>query len=413
MSHLPSPSKNNRELSDEVTHQATIEHLRDHLPLAVNGTKASTEMVLDVLVHAAVKGQSIEASCAELAGSADSNTLRDYVNEAFGEEMLEDVEKRVNEALVSRLPKKVKKKSQEIVIDIHDQAFYGQSSRLLKYASRGQAKAGTTYFYRIATAYLIVQGMRITLGVIFVHSGMSLAQCVIQLIKLVKAQTIKPGCLFLDRGFASIEVYRCLQRRRIPALIACPIRGKDKGTKALCKGRQSYTTFHTFSSQSQGTFTSTVAVVRSYTHTSQRGQPKQRKAAWFLYVLIHLTLSPQAVHARYRYRFGIEASYRQMRQVRARTTSRNPVLRFLFMALGFILLNFWLALRFRFCQRPSRGRAGHSLDNALFRLTRFAAFLSQAIQRVYGSVVAITALVLPLQTKKTTKCQNQPRQSAA
>jgi hypothetical protein len=221
MSHLPSPSKNNRELSDEVTHQATIAHLRDHLPLAVKGTKASTEMVLEVLVHAAVKGQSIEASCAELAG-ADSNTLRDYVNEAFCEERLEEVEKRVNEALVSRLPKKVKKKSQEIVIDLHDQAFYGQSSTLLKYASRGQAKAGTTYFYRIATAYLIVQGMRITLGVIFVHSKMSLAQCVIQLIKLVKAQNIKPGCLFLDRGFASIEVYRCLQRRRIPALIACP-----------------------------------------------------------------------------------------------------------------------------------------------------------------------------------------------
>ena len=396
MRQLPSPHKDNKELNDEMTRQATIAHLREHLPLAVNGTKASTEMVLDVLVHAAVKGQSIEASCAELAGSAHSNTLRGYVNEAFCEEMLEEVETRVNEALVSRLAKKVKKKSQEIVIDLHDQPFYGHSGKMVKYASRGQAKAGTTYFYRIATAHLIVQGMRITLGVIFVHSKMSLAQCVLALVKLVRAQKIKLGCLYLDRGFASTEVYRCLQRQRIPALIACPIRGKDKGTKALCKGRQSYTTKHTFSSQTQGAFTATVAVVRSYTHTSQRGQPKQRKAAWFLYVLIHLKLSPQAVHARYRYRFGIEASYRQMRQVRARTTSRNPVLRFLFMALGFILLNLWLALRFRFCQRPSRGRAGRSLDNALFRLTRFAAFLSQAIQRAYRSVVAIHATVLPL-----------------
>lgn len=396
MRQLPSPHKDNKEINDEMTRQATIAHLREHLPLAVNGTKASTEMVLDVLVHAAVKGQSIEASCAELAGSAHSNTLRGYVNEAFCEEMLEEVETRVNEALVSRLPKKVKKKSQEIVIDLHDQPFYGHSGKMVKYASRGQAKAGTTYFYRIATAHLIVQGMRITLGVIFVHSKMSLAQCVLALVKLVRAQKIKLGCLYLDRGFASTEVYRCLQRKRIPALIACPIRGKDKGTKALCKGRQSYTTKHTFSSQTQGAFTATVAVVRSYTHTSQRGQPKQRKAAWFLYVLIHLKLSPQAVHARYRYRFGIEASYRQMRQVRARTTSRNPVLRFLFMALGFILLNLWLLLRFRFCQRPSRGRAGRSLDNALFRLTPFAALLSQAIQRAYRSVVATHATVLPL-----------------
>jgi len=396
MSQLPTPSNHNRELKDDVAHQATIEHLREHLAIEVKGSKASTEMVLNVLVHAAVNGQSIEASCAELAGSADSNTLRAYVNQAFQVELLDEVERRVNDALVSELPKKLKKKAQEVVIDIHDQAFYGKAERLLKYASRGQAKQGTTYFYRIATVYLIHQGMRVTLGIIFVHSGMSLAHCVVRFINQVKAQKIKLGCLFLDRGFASIEVYRCLQRRRIPALIACPIRGKDKGTKALCQGRQSYTTKHTFHSTEQGNCTTTIAVVRSYTHTGQRAQAKQRKAAWFLYVLIHLTLSPQAVHARYRYRFGIEASYRQMRQVRARTNSRNPVLRFLFMALGFILLNLWLRLRFRFCQRPTRGSAGRSLIETRFRLNRFTAFLAQSIERIYGSVVAIVALGLPL-----------------
>jgi hypothetical protein len=81
MRQLPSPSKNNRELSDEVTRQATIEHLREHLPLNVNGTKVTTEMVLEMLVYAAVNGQSIEASCAALVGSADSNTLRDEVKQ--------------------------------------------------------------------------------------------------------------------------------------------------------------------------------------------------------------------------------------------------------------------------------------------------------------------------------------------
>jgi hypothetical protein len=164
MRQPPSPHKNSRELSDEVTRQTTIEHLREHLPLEVKGRKATTEMVLDVLVYAALNGQSIEASCAALVGSADSNTLRDSVNEAFCETMLEEVEKRVNEAFVAKLPKKLRKKPQEIVIDLHDQAFYGTAEGLLKYASRGQAKAGTTYFYRIATVYLIAQGMRVTLG---------------------------------------------------------------------------------------------------------------------------------------------------------------------------------------------------------------------------------------------------------
>jgi len=396
MSQLPSPTKHNKGLSDEVTRQATIEHLRAHLGVEVRGTKASTEMVLEVLVHAAVNGQSIEASCAALAGSADSNTLRGYVNEAFGEGLLDEVEERVNQALVSELPKKAKRKPQEIVIDLHDQAFYGKAEGLLKYASRGQAKAGTTHFYRIASAYLIHQGLRFTLAVVFVHSGMSLAQCIVRLLNRLKAQKLKLGCLFLDRGFAGIEVYQCLQRRRIPAIIACPIRGKDKGTRALCHGRCSYLTRYTFQSQDQGRWTTLVAVVRTYTQTGKRGHSKQRKAAWFLYVLIALQLSPQAVHARYRYRFGIETSYRQMRQVRARTNSRNPVLRFLFMALAFILLNLWLVLRFRFCQRPTQGRAGRSLFQARFRLARFASFLAQAIERIYGTVLAIAAHSLPL-----------------
>lgn len=397
MSQLPSPRKDSKELSSEATRQATIEHLKKHLPLEVKGRKATTEMIVEVLVHAAVNGQSIEASCAALSRSADSNTLREYVNEAFNDSLLDEVEKRVNEALVSQLPKKLRKKPHELVIDLHDQPFYGKVGGLLKYASRGQAKQGTTYFYRIATAYLVSQGMRLTLAVVFVHSGMSLAACIVRLLKQAKAQKVKLGCLFLDRGFAGIEVYRCLQRRRIPALIACPIRGKDKGTRGLCTGRQSYTTSHTFRSQEQGNFTAKVVVVRSYTHTGQRGQPKSRKATWFLYVLIHLSLSPQAVHARYRYRFGIESSYRQMRQLRARTNSRNPVLRFLFMALAFILLNIWLVLRSRFCQSPQRGGTGRSFDEARFRLARFTSFLSHAIEHIYGLVSAIVALVLPLE----------------
>jgi putative transposase len=50
----------------------------------------------------------------------------------------------------------------------------------------------------------------------------------------------------------------------------------------------------------------------------------------------------------YRQRFGIETSYRQMNQVRARTTSRQPVIRLLLVGLAFILFNLYIANRQRF-----------------------------------------------------------------
>lgn len=62
---------------------------------------------------------------------------------------------------------------------------------------------------------------------------------------------------------------------------------------------------------------------------------KQRK--WLAFVLVNLDWNPQQVHRKYRRRFGIEASYRLLRQVKVLTNSRNPVLRFL--GLGLLMQN--------------------------------------------------------------------------
>ena len=49
-----------------------------------------------------------------------------------------------------------------------------------------------------------------------------------------------------------------------------------------------------------------------------------------------------AFHYEYRRRFGIETSYRQMRQARIYTCTRSPRLRLFFLGLGLILRNTWV-----------------------------------------------------------------------
>ena len=395
---LSSPTKNHKALSDDMTRQATVACLKEHLELDIQGTKATTEMALDIMMHAASVGQSIEASCAELE-SADSNTIRDYLNQAFRAETLGNLEAQVNAALAHELPKKVFVRAQELAIDLHDQPFYGKDEQLLAYACRGQAKAGTTYFYRIASSYLMLQGVRVTLGVVFVHSGMSLVEVVTALLEQVKTQGLRLRCLYLDKGFASNPIYQYLLDQHLPAMIPCPIRGKPEGqgTRALCKGRKSYLSEHNFHSKEHGDCTVPVAVVRCYKKTGKRGQAKKLKGSWCLYVLINLELQPEQCHGRYRRRFGIESSYRLMRQLRIRSNSRNPAMRFLYMALGLILVNVWRWLKFRFTQLPRRGRAGRVLDEPVFRLKRFASFLRHAVERRYPLCCAIIAAVSPLQ----------------
>jgi putative transposase len=119
----------------------------------------------------------------------------------------------------------------------------------------------------------------------------------------------------------------------------------------------------------------------------------QRRAAWLIFILIHLELAPRRARRLYRRRFGIESSYRCAGQVRGWTTSRNPVYRFVLIALSFLLLNVWLHLRWCFTQMPRRG--GRWLDTQRFPLHRFVKFVIRALERLYRCVHEITAPAVP------------------
>ena len=123
---------------------------------------------------------------------------------------------------------------------------------------------------------------------------------------------------------------------------------------------------------------------------------EETKQKWSAAVLIHTKPSLTKIFQFYRRRFGIESSYRTMRQLRVRTNSRNPMIRFIYMAIGFILVNVWVYLQFLFTQVPKRGRNGRSLDKSRFCLKLFASFIRRAIERIYSVKTSISASVLPL-----------------
>jgi hypothetical protein len=142
----------------------------------------------------------------------------------------------------------------------------------------------------------------------------------------------------LDKGFSGMAIMRYLTERKQPALIACTIRGKRGGTRALCVGQKSYCTAYTFNSAEQGTFTVSLAVCRAFT-TAKRTKRLKRRVEWLIYILLHLERSPRQARRWYRRRFGIESSYRCAGQVRGWTTSSNAAYRFVLIASSVILLN--------------------------------------------------------------------------
>lgn len=385
------------EYTPKLTDRDVMEQARDvlakHLPLAADGYVCSGADLWQILLGVSVQQGTIHGVCQSLAEAPSDATVRGYLNEQLTVETLPTLETQMNAALASQIPRRVFKRPRDTAMDYHEQAYYGKTPQTEGLWIRAAAKDGTTHFYRVATAYVIWRDMRVTLAVRFVlpeHDGVS---SVAGLLKSLKALHYKVKTLFLDRGFAGVRMLRFVSKTGLRAVIACPIRGKLGGTRALCVGRGSYTTCYTFHSSDQGQFTAHLAVCKLFTTARRTGRHK-RRADWMIFIMIHCHYSPRRVRQVYRRRFGIESSYRCARRTRGWTTSPNPVLRFLLIALSFFLLNVWVRLRWLYAQIKRRG--GRAVDYAHFRLDRLIHWIMLALNAIYTPLTTIAPLVEPI-----------------
>jgi putative transposase len=80
------------------------------------------------------------------------------------------------------------------------------------------------------------------------------------------------------------------------------------------------------------------------------------------------TPSTAWVYQTYRLRFGIETRYRQLNEARIKTTTRDPALRLLFVAIALILHNVWVWVHQQLLAIPRRGGRKLNLDLLPFKM---------------------------------------------
>jgi hypothetical protein len=367
------------ELKAEDVRAYALKVLKKHLRIEANGYCCKTDMIYDVLMKASAECSSLEAVCADLEDVADSNTLREYVNQALPGDELSAQEEQANLALAECIPESMARQAIEIAVDYHDEPFYGKQEATRAVTCSGQAKKGTTHFVRIATAYVIWRQVRLTLAVHYVLPNEEALEVLKILLKRLKKLGFSAKVLYMDKGFAATPIVEYLTTEKQPAIIANPIRGKTGGTRALCHGRSSYTTTYTFTNGTSARIAMKASLVPDKT--------KKLHRKWLSFLVILLDWSPDKIYQEYRRRFGVECSYRILRRLRATTTSRNPVLRFFLLSLGLILTNVWVLLRWEFARLLATGQ--RRVDEKLFRLHRFSKLLIRSIEKLYGTISAI------------------------
>lgn len=383
MTTCPLPVSPSPTLSDQQTLDLALDCLLKHFPLKTQGD-CQPKTLFQVLLRAASRHDSIEHTAQQLTGVPSGNGLRHHLGKF---KQMGQLEQQVNQALQSRLPLSIANHRHRLAIDLNLLPYYGTpSDAAAPYLYRSQAKAGTTTFFAYATVYVIRCHQRFTLALHAVRRGETLVAVITQLLRYLNPLRLKVERLYLDRGFYSVPVIRWLQALRIPFIMPAIVRGKTGGTRALCRGNRSYQTTYELSSAAHGSVSCQMVVVCRY-HKGYRGQ---HGVKYLLYVVYKTGVAWHQVHRHYRQRFGIEASYRLKNQCRIRSTTKNPGLRLLYVAIAFILVNLWIYLLWHYVSGQRRGRRKVYQDR--FRLKTMLEFLGQAIERQFPPIRQVCLL---------------------
>lgn len=332
-----------------------VKLLKEHLPLKIIGRKLDQSLLWEILCHASTQQGYIEGSCSSLKAAPSGNTYRARLIEALSqsEAGLTELENRLNSALHGQLPGSVlndlRRRSWTAAGDWVEIPYHGQIAEGSLEVRGGKPKSGTSRFHTYATLALIHKHKRVTIALTIVRKGETMIEVVRRLLDRARCLKIRFKYICWDKAFGSIAVLRHLRSRRIPYIIALAQRGKG-GLKRLLTGRRSFQTRYRFKSGAAGTYTTDVVVACKYS----RRRFKKPGVRYFTYAVYGLgRMKPLAISQAYRRRFSIESGYRQLHQVRARTTSTNHALRLLLIGIGLLIINLYVLLR-RHCRMETQ-----------------------------------------------------------
>ena len=258
---------------------------------------------------------------------------------------------------------------------------------------RSQTKSGTTHFHAYAPCYVVHRGRRYTVALMRVEQGTSMVTVLKQLLRRAREAGVRPSLLLLDRGFFSVEVIRYLQAARYPFLMpvinrgrkACDPRGPS-GTRVFAAQRHCGFARYTLTNAAKQTATVQIGIhCRNW-----RGRRNRRGRQTLVYAF--WGLRPKTTHwiyQTYRLRFGIETSYRQLREARIKTTTRSPTLRLLFVGIALLLRNVWVWVHWHRLATPRRGARQLNLHKLPFKTLLM--WLEHRAEQAFGSNDSVVA----------------------
>lgn len=376
-------------LTRDHVHARAAQLAQDHLGLTDYGRTCPAPVLTRLLLAACAWLTSLSEACQRLKRAPSRETARLALQANLT--TADELQRRLTSALRDRLPRRLRSSPQVLAGDLtlvpyHGEPEPGEEDEVY----RGRAKDGTTHFHAYASLYVAHKGRRFTLALRRVRKGQTLEQVVRDLLRQARSAGVRPKYLLLDRGFFTIGVVRYLQAARCPFVILMPCRGRKPdhpkgvgGTQRHCYRKRSRWDEHTWTDKDgrRATVRVCVRVGRwKKRRPGRRWRPKGTSRPFAFWGL--QPSSYRWVAETYRRRFGIEASYRQLRQAKARTATRSALVRLLYVGLALLLRNVWVWVHEEYLAQRRRGGRVPQLERLRFQ--RLLHWLARVAEEAFG-----------------------------
>lgn len=214
-----------------------------------------------------------------------------------------------------------------VAIDLTDERYYGDKNDPMVVGA--EYKLGTTKVYRFATLTVTEKHCRLVIRAIPVAEGFKKHEVVADLLAYAK-ERIEIGVVCMDRGFHSTEVYSTFDSMGIkyltPAVMtsrtlwAIRARQPPKIIPFVIKNRDC----------SKNVQTNLVIVL----------DDDMERMCYFTNMELD-RMHTRHLNKLYEKRWGIETAFREMKKFRAKTTSKNYVIRWFYFLFSMCLYNLW------------------------------------------------------------------------
>lgn len=338
-------SRKSHSISSRDVHRSALEWLLQAKLLKDHGWLCTATVTWNIVLRAAARMISVFAACQDLADAPSQQAVFNALSDGLPK-TLSVLERRLNDALTCAMPRGMRRQRWRVAIDWHLVPYYGQPYKSRNELYYGKPHQGTTKFHAYASACIVEYGQRYTLALTWVRRHESTVVALQRLLTQIDKIGLKIRCLLLDRAFFNVPVTEFLQQRRLPFLMPVMFRGrppkKGRARTGLHWIKRQPAGWHRHTLKNKQRQVTIQVCVAYRTHRNRKDRKRVQQKLLFGAWRVHG--SPVEIRELYRTRFGIESSFRQLRQARIYTCTPCPRLRLVFIAVALILRNLWVWL---------------------------------------------------------------------